>query len=177
MQPPPTRRHFPLWVAYTAAPILVVTCLLLSSQPASAQPASAQPAFAHSTITVTTPADNLDSNGDCSLREAIESANRDVSVDACAAGDGGDTIMLPAGVYTITLAGASENANQTGDYDVTGSVAIVGAGAENSVIVAADFNNAERKAATYSSSSSFNPWRAWAINSCLRSHSFCVSDT
>ena len=45
----------------------------------------ASPALA-STITVTTTADEQTTNGACSLREAIEAANTDTAVDACAAG-------------------------------------------------------------------------------------------
>lgn len=121
------RRRLPKWTAYCVASIFTAAWIVLLSQPASAQ----------STITVTTSADNLDNNGDCSLREAIESANGDVSVDACTGGSGADTIILSAGVYSITLAGGGEDSNQTGDYDLTGSVQIVGAGADDCHIVAA----------------------------------------
>jgi hypothetical protein len=46
-------------------------------------------------------------NGNCSLVEAINSANGNTAVDACTAGDdgtdGGDTIVLPSGsVFTLT---------------------------------------------------------------------------
>lgn len=130
MQPSPTGGRISLWAACSAASILVVAWFVLFCQPVSAQ----------STITVTTSADNLDNNGDCSLREAIESANRDVSVDACTAGSGADTIILPAGVYTITLAGESEDDNRSGDYDLIGSVQIEGAGANRSRIAAAELD-------------------------------------
>jgi CSLREA domain-containing protein len=47
-----------------------------------------------STIVVNTTADELNTDGDCSLREAITAANTDAAVDACAAGDGADTISF-----------------------------------------------------------------------------------
>ena len=53
------------------------------------------------TITVTTTADELNQNGNGSLREAIQVANTDTAIDACAAGSGTDTIILPAGIYTV----------------------------------------------------------------------------
>ena len=53
-----------------------------------------------------------------SLREAIQAANTDLAVDACPAGGAADTMMVPAGVYLLTLAGAGEDGNATGDLDV-----------------------------------------------------------
>ncbi|MDP1827909.1 MAG: choice-of-anchor Q domain-containing protein [Archangium sp.] len=77
------------------------------------------PALA-ATLTVTTPADELNADGDCSLREAVQAANSDAAVDACGPGSvGADTILLPAGTYVLTLTGASEDANATGDLDIT----------------------------------------------------------
>jgi CSLREA domain-containing protein len=49
---------------------------------------------ATSTIVVNTTADELNSDGDCSLREAITAANTDAAVDACGAGAGADTITF-----------------------------------------------------------------------------------
>jgi CSLREA domain-containing protein len=57
---------------------------------------------------------------DCSLREAVDNAN------AC---PGAQTINLPAGGYTLTLAGAEEDANATGDLDITDDLTIQGTGA------------------------------------------------
>jgi CSLREA domain-containing protein len=56
-----------------------------------------------SAITVTTTTDEVNNDGDCSLREAIESAISDMATDSCAAGNGGDTVVLPAGTYSLTL--------------------------------------------------------------------------
>ncbi|MDQ2996713.1 MAG: CSLREA domain-containing protein, partial [Chloroflexota bacterium] len=88
------------------------------------------------TINVTTFADNLDLNGDCSLREAIQAANTDTAVDACPAGTSAtmDTIQLSAGTYTLGLAGANEDLNQTGDLDITGDLSIRGVDASTTNI-------------------------------------------
>ena len=78
------------------------------------------------TLTVNTPIDELNSDGDCSLREALQSAETDTAVDACAAGSGADTIELPQDTYALTLSGAGENAGATGDLDVTTEITIRG---------------------------------------------------
>jgi parallel beta-helix repeat protein/predicted outer membrane repeat protein len=73
-----------------------------------------------STFTVNTPLDDVTpANGKFSLREAITKANTTA---------GADTIVLPAGVFKITLAGAGEDGNLTGDLDVSDSLIIRGAG-------------------------------------------------
>ena len=93
--------------------VLTVLCLLAGSLPA-----------AYAQITVTTTADELNGgsgNGSCSLREAISNANSDTAgqID-CATGVGTDTIILEAGqTYFLTRTGANEDANSTGDLDVT----------------------------------------------------------
>ena len=57
--------------------------------------------------------------GDCSLREAVIAAN---------AAAGADTIDLPAGTYTLTIADSTEGPSATdatqGDLDVTGPLAL-----------------------------------------------------
>ncbi|MCX6032064.1 MAG: LamG domain-containing protein [Chloroflexi bacterium] len=73
-----------------------------------------------------------DSSGKCSLRAAISEAN-------ALAGD--DTITLPAGTYTLTLAGASEDANATGDLDFTTGITLNGVGASSTII---DANQLDR---------------------------------
>ena len=49
-------------------------------------------------IAVTTTTDELNADGDCSLREAVRTANTNVAVDACSVGqnDQTDTITVPA---------------------------------------------------------------------------------
>jgi len=58
-------------------------------------------AAAPATIAVTTVDDELNVDGDCSLREALAAAAADAAVDACAAGAGSDVIGLPAGDFVI----------------------------------------------------------------------------
>lgn len=61
------------------------------------------PVLPGQTITVNTTSDEFNLDGDCSLREAIHSANTNTVVDACTAGGGAsaDTINVPAGTYLI----------------------------------------------------------------------------
>src|SRR5690348_15028737 len=74
-----------------------------------------------SAFTVNTTLDDVTpANGKLSFREAISKAN---------AAPGADTIVLPAGVFKITQTGAGEDANATGDFDITDAVTIAGAGA------------------------------------------------
>lgn len=79
------------------------------------------------TFTVTTTEDTFDGkcNSHCSLREAIQAANET---------SGGDVIYVPAGTYRLTRTGSKENANNRGDLDVRGSVAIAGEGREKTII-------------------------------------------
>ena len=56
------------------------------------------------TINVNTTASSPGGAGDCTLGEAILAANTDAAVDGCTAGAGADTIMVPAGTYTLTSA-------------------------------------------------------------------------
>ena len=87
-------------------------------------------------ITVTTFTDELNTDGDCSLREAIQAANTDAAVDACSAGNVSDLIILSAGTYTINISGIGEDANVSGDFDITDDAAltIVGAGMDKTII-------------------------------------------
>jgi hypothetical protein len=87
------------------------------------------------TFTVNTTADNPPTAGecsgapaDCSLRQAIDASNK-TSTD--------DTITLPAGTYHLTIPGANETNDATGDLDVNktaGTMTITGAGARTTTI-------------------------------------------
>ena len=87
------------------------------------------------TLTVTTVDDELNGDGDCSLREAIQAANTDFPVDACTAGSGDDTIVVPAGLYVLSiLPDGTPDDNWDGDLDVLGDLTISGAGAGSTII-------------------------------------------
>jgi hypothetical protein len=83
-----------------------------------------------------TPSTNLDSfnnaDGNCSLREALQSINDGAPFGGACVNTGGafgtnDTIALTPGVtYMLTVATANEDLNATGDLDVTNNVTIVG---------------------------------------------------
>lgn len=92
------------------------------------------PAHAATTINLTANWDSTVGDGLCSLREAIIAANTDAAVDACPAGNGADTIVMPAGGYILTLAGSNENAALTGDLDITEDLTIIGAGSASTWI-------------------------------------------
>ncbi len=95
------------------------------------------------TIVVDSSFDDLDQapNGNCTLREALVAANGNAAVDGCAAGEPGpgvtDVILVPAGIYTLTIAGGDEDQAQSGDLDITDSVSIEGAGARFTILDAA----------------------------------------
>jgi len=77
--------------------------------------------------------DRNDSNGTCTLREAIRAANSNAAVDACPAGSatGRDRICLPGGTYTLDLSlGGQPESDRVGDLDITGPVEIVGIAAD-----------------------------------------------
>jgi CSLREA domain-containing protein len=91
--------------------LLVAALVLLAFVPAGARAA---------TITVDTAADDITNNSNCTLREAMQAANTNATVDNCQAGDPTtDTIELPGSIstYDLTIPGAAEDANQTGDLD------------------------------------------------------------
>ncbi len=104
-------------------------------------------------ISVTTTDDELNADGDCSLREAVQAVNTGHSVDGCAlhaviqaantdhsanAGPAGGVghilVVLPSGTYSLTRAGVGDDANLTGDLDITGHLKLIGAGMKSTVI-------------------------------------------
>jgi CSLREA domain-containing protein len=89
------------------------------------------------TIAVTTTADEFNSNSAaCSLREAIWTANHDLALQApgCTAGSGTDEITVPAGTYDLTIPGAGEQGDATGDLDLSAPVTIRHLGAGPAVV-------------------------------------------
>jgi len=71
------------------------------------------------TVAKTTDDTDTSNQSNLSLRAALILANQN---------PGADTIILPAGTYTLTIPGAGENASATGDLDILGDVTIVGSG-------------------------------------------------
>ena len=86
-------------------------------------------------FTVTSSADVVDTNpgdgicddgfGQCTLRAAIMEAN---------VLPGHNSINLPAGTYTLTIAGIGEDAARTGDLDIAGHLSITGADRARTII-------------------------------------------
>src|SRR4051794_6336037 len=80
--------------------IAVVVCAgaLLALVPVAGRAASAATG-----ITVTTTADDLAVNGNCTLREALKAADTHAKVDKCPASSGTPTVTVPAGTYQLSL--------------------------------------------------------------------------
>jgi len=108
--------------------LLVLLAMLIGSA-LTVTPASAV------SIVVNSTADTLLDDGECTLREAIIAAITDTasgsSPGECAAGSGADTIILPAGVYTLTLG------NQ---LDIFSDITINGNSKDNTIIQADNCN-------------------------------------
>lgn len=105
------------------------------------------PAAHAATITVSTTADTVANDSACSLREALNAAAADApsgsAAGECQAGSGADTIVLGPGHYLLTRTGAPENANVSGDLDVTaGTVTIAGAGQAETTLDAGGIDRA-----------------------------------
>ncbi len=119
-----------LWKIVVNAGFAGLIALSFSSFSAVHLTKSAQSAY----ITVNTLDDEMVVDGNCSLREALQAANLDTAVDACPAGSGADTIYLPTGVYTLSIAGAGENNGLTGDLDIQSDLTITGSGEGASIV-------------------------------------------
>ncbi len=97
------------------------------------------PAVRAATITPTVTADDLTNNGNCTLREAVLAADGNAAVDQCPAGDSAapDEIVLTQPLYNLTLSGANEDSDLTGDLDVflnpTGPLTIRGDDGESTI--------------------------------------------
>ncbi len=89
------------------------------------------------TIVVNSTDDTIAEDGACTLREAIINANENDQSGSsdCAAGEASvDVINVPAGEYTLSIAGNFEDFAMTGDLDIRDSVVIAGAGAKKTTI-------------------------------------------
>jgi len=96
-----------------------------------------QVAYADGTISVNTDIDEFGTGANCSLREAIQSANSDSDFGGCTRTDTFPyTIDLTAGEFTLALTGAGEDVNATGDLDISTALTIAGAGAGDTIIQA-----------------------------------------
>jgi len=119
-----------LWVLLT---LLVSSAYAQAAEPRGAGDAAGLGPLAAFTVDSTTdavdaaPGDGACATADseCTLRAAIQEAN-------ALAGD--DAIILPSGTYTLTLAGAGEDAAASGDLDLTSHITLSGAGAAATLI-------------------------------------------
>lgn len=96
-------------------------------------------ANAQAVITVTTTADEIAEDSQCSLREAIIAANTDAPLGGCPAGEGADTITFASSLpqpatITLSLEGLREEDAATGDLDIHGQLTIIGLGQSQTVI-------------------------------------------
>jgi CSLREA domain-containing protein len=84
---------------------LLAVLLMSHNNPASAQSTTAVPG---TTITVNTEEDESNTDGDCSLREAITAANTNTAVDGCAAGSARerDAILFSLGQEATIVLGS-----------------------------------------------------------------------
>ncbi len=64
-------------------------------------------------------------DGRVSLREAVIASNNNA---------GNDTIIVAAGTYTLTIAGAGDDSSATGDLDIQTNITIAGAGMASTII-------------------------------------------
>ena len=119
--------------------ILVVLLALFLS------PRAGQPAVHAAAIVVNTLDDESNSDGDCSLREAIEAAETDAIVDACGAGGGADTItfdpaLTAAGDAAISLTILDPDGNQFGPTAlvIQTNITIQGPSGENGMTIRRD---------------------------------------
>ena len=77
------------------------------------------------TITVNTLADERNADGDCSLREAVESANTNASIDACTAGESGaDEIVFSATLLAGTVSVGSGPIVTTEPVSIDGTTTV-----------------------------------------------------
>jgi hypothetical protein len=108
---------------------------LIGGLASPAAPALSAPEVSVHNVTVTITSDEYNTSGSgagCSVREAVKAQNDHANFGGCTrvpvAGTT-DAILLPSGTYNLTISGASEDADVTGDLDITASVVISATGA------------------------------------------------
>jgi hypothetical protein len=121
---------------------LLVSASLLAALIVTVEPAPRAFAFTFTITPDADPSDDIDVSltnpscetiqGTCTLRAAIMQANYSA---------GPDTIILPSGVYTLTLDGAGEDDTYWGDLDLTSDITITGAGANTTIIDAQEIGD------------------------------------
>jgi CSLREA domain-containing protein len=78
--------------------------------------------------------DELDPDGNCSLREAVRAANLKIPVDGCPAGGAFNVINLPVGTFLLRLAGLGEDEALRGDLDLHANITVNGAEMNSTII-------------------------------------------
>jgi Ca2+-binding RTX toxin-like protein len=118
---------------------------ILMFSAAMAVPAGAASA---ATITPTTGADQHAAGGQCSLREAIASANSNANMLGCTHTGtyGDDTVSLTLPSYTLSVGADGENADAGGDLDVedAGSLSLAGPVGGTAVVDASGIAGGDR---------------------------------
>jgi CSLREA domain-containing protein len=62
---------------------------------------------------------------DCSLREAIVASNERA---------GSDIVIVPSGIYTLSISGTNESDSLTGDLNINDDLALVGSGTSDTIV-------------------------------------------
>lgn len=108
----------------SVAALVAAASLLVAASPRVTYAAS---------ISVTTAADEIAPDNNCSLREAIIAVNLQKTEDTCV-GEGTNTIVLPAGAYILNIGSSGEDGSMQGDLDLTTNMTITGAGAASTIV-------------------------------------------
>ena len=120
---------------FSSVPHKFLTALAVIAMVLAALPAMSAHA---ASITVTTTTDELTTDGNCSLREAILNANNNGSGGHpdCTGGSGADTIILTSGsTYTLSLAGAGTSAGDLDIDDITNAALTIQASSTTPAII------------------------------------------
>ena len=104
------------WIILMLAVALLIVALALFADRSSSDTKS---------IVVNTTDDEDNHDGDCSLREAIRTANLGRPADACVAENGANTVFLPEGRYQISA---------QRPLDIRKDLTIIGAGPGKTII-------------------------------------------